>query len=125
MWDGKCQWTAADGSPQPEAFSTKYSSANPFLSEPDASYRRLARGLREGTCIRCHTPNNSVGMDRPVLLQTPVHTSGEIQDILNAVRAGDMPQDNFGLRQALDPQPREARHATVEQFLAIVYKADI
>ena len=43
-----------------------------------------------------------------MLLQTPMHASGEIDDALKMVSQGDMPRDDIGNRKPLDPQVREA-----------------
>lgn len=47
-------------------------------------------------------------MKRLVLLQTPVHASGEIDAVLKTVAAGGMPQDDLGLRKEIPPLLRAA-----------------
>ncbi len=117
-FDGNWQWLDASGKPQPEAslFTSRFSSANPFLAKLDQSYRAFATELRQGTCMSCHTPDNRAGMDRLVLLQSPRHAAGEIDDALKAVRNRDMPQTRTGSRRALEPSVRAAILSAGEAF---------
>ncbi len=125
-FDGNWQWTDGEGHTEPTAslFSNKYRPANPYLQPLDAAYRDLAMGLREGTCLRCHTPANRAGMNRLVLLQTPAHAAAEIDDVLEAVRDGDMPKNDFGAKRALDPQIRDTLLTSGEQFSKLLAQAD-
>ncbi len=85
-------------------FSANFSPADPVLPALDAAYRDFAMTIRQGTCLSCHTPANRAQMDHLVLLQTPMHASGEIDDALKMVSQGDMPRDDIGNRKPLDPQ---------------------
>ena len=125
-FDGKWQWVDEAGKVEPFAslFTNKYRRDNPFLPELDESYRTFALAIRDGSCIKCHAPNNRSEMDQLVLLQTPVHAAAEINDVLKVVRAGDMPRNDFGLKKPLDPQLREAILTYGEQFRAMLEKAD-
>ena len=110
VFDGNWQWTDANGQLQPHAslFSANFSPANPVLPALDVAYRDFALNIRQGTCVSCHTPANRTQMDHLVLLQTPMHASGEIDDALKMVSQGDMPRDDVGNRKPLDPILRDA-----------------
>jgi hypothetical protein len=62
-------------------------------------------------------------MDHLVLLQTPMHASGEIDRVIKEVRNGEMPRDDVGLRKEIDPKlpadilrtAEEFRHALAER----------
>jgi len=125
-FDGYWQWTDASGRLQPRAslFSNRYSSANPYLAPLETAYREFAAQARKGTCLSCHAPNNQADMDHLVLLQTPLHASGEIDDVLEEVRSGKMPQDDLGLRKAISPELRAAIVQTGEEFRSVLREAD-
>lgn len=125
-FDGKWMWTDPDGKPEPQVslFSNKYSQENPFLPQLDITYKAFALEMRNGTCVRCHTPNNRSGMGQLILLQTPNHAAGEIGSVLKAVRTGDMPQNDFGLKNELDGKLREAILSLGGQFQETLAKAD-
>ena len=125
-FDGKWQWTDADGHLQPKAslFSNKYSADNPYLAPLDDTYRSFALGMRQGTCLRCHTPSNKAGMDRLVLLQTPAHAAAAINDVLKAVRNNDMPQNDWGTKSPLDDQLRTTLLTAGEAFSKLLAEAD-
>ena len=118
VFDGHWQWTDASGQLQPHAllFSNRYSTANPYLPALDNVYRHFAAELRKGSCLDCHAPNNEAGMDHLVLLQTPLHASGEIDRVLKEVKSEEMPQDDLGLRKEIDPTLRSAILQTGEAF---------
>ena len=80
--------------------------------------------MREGSCLRCHSPNNRAETDRLVLLQTPAHAAAEISNVLKAVRAGDMPQNDWGLRKGLDPALRDVLLDSGEAFSRLLSDAD-
>ena len=124
-FEGKWLWTDANGEhPKVSLFSNKYSPGNPFLEPLDQVYRTFAIKMRDGTCIRCHAPNNRADADRLVLLQTPAHAAAEIKDVLKTVRNGDMPRDNWGGKKALDPQLRAALLTSGEAFSNALSDAD-
>ena len=125
-FDGHWQWTDASGQLQPHAslFSNRYSATNPYLQSLDKAYRSFATEARKGTCLECHSPNNQAGMDHLVLLQTPMHASGEIDRVLKEVKNGEMPQDDLGLRKEIDPKLRVAILQTGEEFRRTLLQAD-
>ena len=125
-FDGNWQWQDASGHVQPHAslFSNRYSTANPYLPALDNSYRAFALQARQATCLNCHTPENKADMTHLVLLQTPVHASGEIDDVLKQVRNGDMPQDDLGLKADIKPDLRAALLKTGEAFRQELHLAD-
>jgi hypothetical protein len=125
-FDGNWQWTDASGQLQPRAslFSNLYSSANPYVEPLDNAYRDFAAQARKGTCLSCHVPNNQAEMDHLVLLQTPLHASGEIDNVLEMVRSGKMPQDDVGMRKEIAPELRAAILQTGEAFRNTLNAAD-
>ncbi|MEJ0018378.1 MAG: hypothetical protein WDN25_17810 [Acetobacteraceae bacterium] len=120
------QWSDPAGGLQPHAtlFSNRYSAGNPHLVALDKAYRDFAAEARKGTCLTCHAPNNEAGMDHLVLLQTPVHASGEIDDVLEEVRSGKMPQDDLGMRKPLPADLRAAILRTGGEFKRELDAAD-
>ena len=125
-FDGHWQWTDASGQLQPHVslFSNRYSAANPFLQPLDRAYRTFATEARKGTCLDCHAPTNEANMEHLVLLQTPMHASGEIDRVLKEVKNGEMPQDDLGLRKEIDPELRAAILRTGLAFRDELAKAD-
>jgi hypothetical protein len=113
-FDGKWMWTDTNGQsqPRPALFVGLMRGNNPYLAQLEGTFRDLAGELRKGTCNECHAPDNSVGMKRLVLMQTPVHAAGEIKRIMRAVRDDKMPLDDAGLYKELDP----AIKATLLQY---------
>ena len=53
-----------------------------------------------------------------------MHASGEIDAVLKAVAAGEMPQDDLGLRKEIPPQLRAAILKTGEAFRQALREAD-
>jgi hypothetical protein len=125
-FDGAWQWRDADGQPQPHVslFSARYSRANPFLPELDQAYRTFALRLRDAACLDCHTPSNKAEADRLVLLQTPMHAAGEIDNVIEAVRHQEMPQDDLGLRKSIPAEERAAILTAALAFRDAIGRAD-
>jgi hypothetical protein len=125
-FDGKWQWTDAEGRAQPHAtlFSSRYSVGNPYLPVLDETYRTFALGIRDGTCLSCHTPLDKAEVNRLVLMQTPMHAAGSIDGVLREVESGEMPQDDIGLRKEIDPALRETILTTGRAFQAALRHAD-
>jgi len=117
-FDGKWQWTDPFGQRQPRAalFSSLFSLRNPIMDRLDQAYREFATQIREGACLGCHTPANPAGMRRLVLLQTPIHAAGEIDNVIRAVREGAMPLDDIGLRKDIGTAKRESILRSAEAF---------
>lgn len=105
-FDGKWVWTDAQGQTQPAVtvFDGLYQADNPYKKQLDQTYKDFALALRESQCLQCHVPNNPDKMKRLVLLQSPAHASAEIQRVMRAVREKEMPLDEQGIEQALDPK---------------------
>jgi hypothetical protein len=124
-FDGRWQWTDSFGQKQPRVtlFSNLFSIRNPFMDRLDQAYREFAMQIREGSCLGCHTPANPAEMRRLVLLQTPVHAAGEIDNVIRAVREGAMPQDDIGLRKDIGADRREAILRSAEAFRDALHKA--
>ncbi|WP_139826421.1 hypothetical protein [Derxia lacustris] len=107
-FDGRWMWTDAQGRMQPKVtlFDGLYSAGNPYKKRVDASYRSFALALRKGDCVSCHSPDNASGMQRLVLLQTPMHAATEIDAVLDSIRRERMPIDTYGSEIALDAATR-------------------
>jgi hypothetical protein len=116
-FDGSWQWLDANGKPRPRSFlfTTRYSQANPYLPELDKTYRSFALRIRDESCLDCHTPANKAEADRLVLLQTPMHAAGEIENVIRAIKTREMPEDDIGLRKDI---PAEHRTAVLNAALA-------
>jgi hypothetical protein len=125
-FDGHWQWTDSSGRLQPQVslFSNKYNAANPFLPMLDNAYRNFATDARKATCLECHAPDNHAEMDHLVLLQTPMHASGEIDRVIKEVRNGEMPRDDVGLHKEIDPKLRADILRTAEEFRRALAEAD-
>jgi uncharacterized protein (DUF2126 family) len=95
-----------------------------FIGPLDRAYRTFATEARKGTCLDCHAPTNEANMEHLVLLQTPMHASGEIDRVLKEVKNGEMPQDDLGLRKEIDPELRAAILRTGLAFRDELAKAD-
>jgi hypothetical protein len=121
-FDGAWQWRDAKDNQQPHAslFGARYSSANPFLPNLDKTYRSFALRVRDESCLNCHTPANKAESERLVLLQTPLHAAGEIDNVIRAVKSGEMPEDDIGLRKDI---PAEHRAAVLKA--AVAFRDDL
>ena len=109
-FDGKWMWTDTSGQsqPRPTLFVGLMRGNNPYLGQLEGTFKDLAGELRKGTCNECHAPDNSVGMKRLVLMQTPAHAAGEIKRIMRAVREDKMPLDDAGLYKDMEPAIKAA-----------------
>jgi hypothetical protein len=109
-FDGTWQWCDADGNLQPRVslFAARYSQSNPVLRDLDQTYRSFALRIRDESCLNCHTPANPAESERLVLLQTPQHAAGEIDNVIKAIKSGEMPQDDIGLRMDISDERRAA-----------------
>jgi hypothetical protein len=116
VFDGAWQWRDADGNQQPRVslFAARYSQSNPILPDLDKTYRSFALRIRDESCLNCHTPINRAESERLVLLQTPQHAAGEIDNVIKAIKSGEMPQDDIGLRKDV---PAERRAAILDAAL--------
>ena len=112
------QWRDAEGNLQPRAslFTARYSQRNPYLPKLDDAYRSFAMRIRDQSCLDCHTPANKAEADRLVLLQTPLHAAGEIDEVIKAVRSKEMPQDDIGLRKDIPAAQRASVLDAAEAF---------
>ena len=115
---GAWQWTDASGKAQPEVslFSTRFQGENPHQQRLDETYRAFAASMREASCVGCHNPSNPAHSDALTLLQTPWHAAGEIERVIKEVDEGSMPQDELGMRQAIDPKLRATILRTAVAF---------
>lgn len=103
-------WKDDKGQLQPKVtlFDGLYNSKNPHLASIESTYRSLALKMRDNNCMACHVPNNPEDAQTLLLLQTPVHAAGEIDDIIRTVRAGVMPMKFIGGKEGIT-DPKEKR----------------
>ena len=120
------QWHDADGSLEPKAtlLSGRYSGRNPLLPQLDSAYRDFALKMRDESCLECHTPSNKAEAERLVLLQTPLHAAAEIDEVIKAITAKEMPQDDIGLRKDIPPARRAAILNAAVEFRDRLRQAD-
>lgn len=117
-FDGKWQWTDANGVSQPVAtlFDGLFHRDNPNLAKLDVAYKDMALKLRDGQCDTCHVPNNPDKMKKLVLLQSPAHAAAEIKRLLKSVHDDKMPLDEFGIAKELPPATKKALLESAERF---------
>jgi hypothetical protein len=125
-FDGSWEWRDTDGMPQPHVslFSARYSQGNPYLTGLDQTYRSFALRIRDESCLECHTPSNKAESARLVLLQTPLHAAGEIENVIQAVKNQEMPEDDIGLRKEIPAARREAVLKEAMAFRDALLQAD-
>jgi cytochrome b561 len=123
---GAWMWRDDQGGAEPAAtlFSEWYSKDNPNLAPLDDAYRKMATSFREADCTVCHQPEGHKGMNKLVLLQTPVHAAIHIDAVLDEVRSGKMPLDVYDDPVKLEPDLKERLIANGEAFKKTIEAAD-
>lgn len=112
-------WKDGKGELQPKVtlFDGLYSSKNPHLLSIESTYKSLALRMRNNNCMACHVPNNPEDAEKLLLLQTPAHAAGEIDDIIRTVRAGVMPMKFIGGKEGIeDPKEKGLFLVSAEAF---------
>jgi hypothetical protein len=124
-FDGQWRWRGPDGVIEPRVtlFDGLYACDNPHLAALERSYQEFANVMRRGTCSGCHVPSNPNGMRRLVLLQTPAHAAAEIDRVIESVRKGKMPYEDWGEPAPLDPALRAALLEYAIRFQTVVVQA--
>jgi hypothetical protein len=123
---GQWNWTDANGQAQPQVtlFSDLYSAGNPHLQELDQRYRAFALNLRDADCTSCHVPDGHKIMRKLTLLNTPLHTAGQIEEALRSIRETSMPVNKQGDKVKLEPELRETLLRNGEEFRRVLHEAD-
>jgi cytochrome b561 len=123
---GAWMWRDDSGGAQPltTLFSQYYSADNPNLAALDVAYRKMAMSFRSADCTVCHTPDGHRKMNKLVLLQTPLHAATSIDMVLDEVRAGRMPVDNYDDPIKIDPALRAELITNGEAFKRLIDAAD-
>ncbi len=123
---GEWMWRDNDGSAQPVVtlFSEMYSSDNPNLAALDDSYRKMAINFRDADCTVCHQPEGHWKMNKLTLLQTPYHAASAIDAVLDEVRAGKMPVDDYDDPKSIDPGLKDELLKNGEAFKRMLATAD-
>ena len=63
-------------------------------------------------------------MEWLTLLQTPLHAAAEVDHVIKEVEDGTMPQDDLGLKKALDPKLKASILKTAQAFRNELVAAD-
>jgi hypothetical protein len=126
VFAGQWNWTDANGQAQPQVtlFSDLYSANNPHLRELDQRYRAFAINLRDADCESCHVPDGHKLMRKLTLLNTPLHTAGQIEEALRSVRETSMPVNKQGDKVKLEPALRETLLRNGDEFRRLLHEAD-
>lgn len=105
-FDGQWVWQGEGGRDEPRVafFDGLVSDDNPFKAAMLGAYRNLALSLRDQSCASCHNPKNPSRMSPLVLLQTPAHAAGEIEQLIRAIESGRMPIEEWGAQKPLAPE---------------------
>lgn len=123
---GEWMWRDDKGGAQPVAtlFSEFYSPDNPGLAALDDSYRRMAIAFRNADCTVCHQPEGHRKMNKLTLLQTPLHAATHIDAVLDEIRTGKMPVDDYDDPKKLDPALKAELLDSGEAFKRLIDTAD-
>ena len=123
---GEWMWPSDSGAAQPVVtlFSEYYSQDNPNLAALDVAYRNMAINFRNADCTVCHQPEGHRKMNKLTLLQTPLHAATSIDAVLDEVRSGKMPVDDYDDPKPLDPALRRDLLANGEAFKRLLDTAD-
>lgn len=123
---GEWMWRDDGGQAQPVAtlFSEYYSADNPNLPALDEAYRKMALIFRNANCTGCHQPEGHWKMNKLTLLQTPLHAATSIDAVLDEVRTGKMPVDEYDDPMPLAPALREALLTEGGAFRDLLNRAD-
>jgi len=123
---GGWMWPDDSGGAQPVVtlFSEYYSRDNPNLEALDVAYRKMALNFRNADCTVCHQPEGHWKMNKLTLLQTPLHAATSIDAVLDEVRTGKMPVDDYDDPKPLDPALRDELLKNGEAFKQLLDTAD-
>lgn len=123
---GEWMWRDETGGAQPVVtlFSEMYSPDNPNLAALDDSYRKMAINFRDADCTVCHMPEGHRKMNKLTLLQTPYHAASAIDAVLDEVRDGKMPVDDYNDPKSIDPALRSDLLKNGEAFKQMLLAAD-
>lgn len=126
VFAGQWNWTDQTGQAQPQVtlFSDLYSANNPHLQQLDQQYRAFALNLRDADCESCHVPDGHKYMKKLTLLNTPLHTAGEVEATLRSIRESAMPVNKQGDKVKLDPSLRETLLRNGDEFRRLLNEAD-
>jgi hypothetical protein len=126
VFAGQWNWRDANGQAQPQVtlFSDLYSANNPHLTELDQRYRAFALNMRDADCESCHVPDGHKLMRKLTLLNTPLHTAGEVDAALRSIREATMPVNKQGDKVRLEPELRETLLRNGEEFRRLLKEAD-
>ena len=119
-------WRDDSGKAQPEItlFSENYSPDNPNVGNIDGAYRKMALNFRDANCTGCHMPEGHRNMNKLTLLQTPFHAASAIDAVLDEVRSGKMPVDDYDDPKPLDPKLKTELLSNGEAFRQALAAAD-
>ena len=126
VFAGQWNWRDETGQAQPQVtlFSDLYSANNPHLVDLDQRYRAFALNLRDADCESCHVPDGHKVMRKLTLLNTPLHTAGEVDAALRSIREASMPVNKQGDKVKIEPALRETLLRNGEEFRRLLDEAD-
>ena len=126
VFAGQWNWRDESGQAQPQVtlFSDLYSPNNPHLVELDQRYRAFALNMRDADCESCHVPDGHKLMRKLTLLNTPLHSAGQVEETLRSIRENSMPVNKQGDKVRLDPALRETLLKNGEEFRRLLNEAD-
>lgn len=126
VFAGQWNWRDESGQAQPQVtlFSDLYSAGNPHLVELDQRYRAFALNMRDADCESCHVPDGHKLMRKLTLLNTPLHTAGQVDEALRSIREASMPVNKQGDKVKLEPAQRETLLRNGEEFRRLLKEAD-
>jgi hypothetical protein len=91
-WDGRWTWEDASGAqPRVTLFSYGFSSINPHIEKLERTYRALEKEMRAGSCITCHSPDNTSKMNPLELFSYPNQALSGRWRLLEVMNKNSMP----------------------------------
>lgn len=95
-WDGKWQWTDAEGKQQPRValFSYMFGADNPHRGSVDEAYRQLEKQFRANDCTSCHAPDNAGKSKALLLLNYPNQSLFARHTLLKTLTNNEMPPED-------------------------------
>ncbi|MBE9179142.1 hypothetical protein IQ268_11280 [Oculatella sp. LEGE 06141] len=95
-WDGKWQWTVANGQQEPKVtlYQNLFSAANPHVNSLDESYRAFEVAMRDHSCEVCHSPSNANEMNPLLILNYPNQALTLRHETVRQIQENLMPPPN-------------------------------
>lgn len=96
-WDGKWQWTDADGKEQPRVtlFSYLFAADNPHRTAVDQAYRRFEAQFRAQNCHTCHAPDNKGKSKALLMMNYPNQSLIGRHKLVQILKENKMPPEDL------------------------------